>query len=347
MAVFYAFITPLLTAFGASAATLPYAQDYLGVYLLGTAFVQMVLGLNPFISAQGSAREAMLSVLIGAALNIALDPLFIFALGMGVRGAALATVISQGVSCLWVVSYLAGKRSRIRLRADCVRFRASIVRSITALGVSPFTMIFTESAVQVVLNRGMMTYGGDMYVGTMTIIGSVVQLFTTPLMGYTNGVQPLMSYNYGAGRLERVRRTFRILLVSTLGFTMTYCALIELFPRVFIGLFTRDAALSELTVRGLRIYAAGLCIFGIQNATQSMFVGLGQAKISLVIAVMRKLVLLIPLALILPRFFGVTGVYLAEPVADVTSVIIATTLMLLNFEKILARRAQELAQQQS
>lgn len=346
MAVFYAFITPLLTAFGASAATLPYAQDYLGVYLLGTAFVQLVLGLNPFISAQGSAREAMLSVLIGAALNIALDPLFIFALGMGVRGAALATVISQGVSCLWVVSYLAGKRSRIRLRADCVRFRASIVRSITALGVSPFTMIFTESAVQVVLNRGMMTYGGDMYVGTMTIIGSVVQLFTTPLMGYTNGVQPLMSYNYGAGRLERVRRTFRILLVSTLGFTMTYCALIELFPRVFIGLFTRDAALSELTVRGLRIYAAGLCIFGIQNATQSMFVGLGQAKISLVIAVMRKLVLLIPLALILPRFFGVTGVYLAEPVADVTSVIIATTLMLLNFEKILARRAQELAQQQ-
>ena len=336
-----------LLAFGASENTIDYAADYLHIYAFGTLFVELTLGMNAFITAQGFAKVGMYTVLIGAAANIVLDPIFIFALDMGVRGAALATVISQGVSCLWVVSYLAGKRSRIRLRADCVRFRASIVRSITALGVSPFTMIFTESAVQVVLNRGMMTYGGDMYVGTMTIIGSVVQLFTTPLMGYTNGVQPLMSYNYGAGRLERVRRTFRILLVSTLGFTMTYCALIELFPRVFIGLFTRDAALSELTVRGLRIYAAGLCIFGIQNATQSMFVGLGQAKISLVIAVMRKLVLLIPLALILPRFFGVTGVYLAEPVADVTSVIIATTLMLLNFEKILARRAQELAQHQS
>ena len=343
MGGFSLFMRPLLMAFGASENTLPYAADYLSIYLMGTMFVQLVLGLNPFISAQGAATEAMLSVVIGAALNIALDPLFIFVFGLGVRGAALATVISQGVSCLWVVFYLAGKRSRIRLRADCVRFSWPIVRSITALGVSPFTMVFTESAVQVVLNRGMMTYGGDMYVGTMTIIGSVVQLFTTPLMGYTNGVQPLMSFNYGAGKLDRVRRTFRILLLSTLAVTMSYCALIELFPRAFIGLFTRDAALSELTVRGLRIYSAGLCIFGIQNATQSMFVGLGQATISLVIAVMRKVVLLIPLALVLPHFFGVTGVYLAEPIADVTSVAIATTLMLLNFEKILNRREQELS----
>ena len=341
--VFFLTMTPLLTAFGASENTLPYATDYLSIYLLGTAFVQLVLGLNPFITAQGNAREAMISVVIGAALNIALDPLFIFVLGLGVRGAALATVISQGASCLWVVSFLAGRRSRIRLRPRQVRFSLPVVRSTMALGVSPFTMVFTESAIQVVLNRGMMTYGGDLYVGTMTIITSVVQLFTTPLMGYTNGVQPLMSFNYGAGKLDRVRKTFKYLLLSALAVTFTYCSLIELFPRVFIRLFAHDEALIELTVRGLRIYAAGLCIFGIQNAAQSMFVGLGQAGISLFIAVLRKVILLIPLALLLPHAFGVTGVYLAEPIADVLSVSTAATLTLLNFNKILDRRAQELA----
>lgn len=341
--VFFLTMTPLLTAFGASENTLPYATDYLSIYLLGTAFVQLVLGLNPFITAQGNAREAMISVVIGAALNIVLDPLFIFVLGLGVRGAALATVISQGASCLWVVSFLAGRRSRIRLRPRQVRFSLPVVRSTMALGVSPFTMVFTESAIQVVLNRGMMTYGGDLYVGTMTIITSVVQLFTTPLMGYTNGVQPLMSFNYGAGKLDRVRKTFKYLLLSALAVTISYGSLIELFPRVFIRLFAHDEALIELTVRGLRIYAAGLCIFGIQNAAQSMFVGLGQAGISLFIAVLRKVILLIPLALLLPHAFGVTGVYLAEPIADVLSVSTAATLTLLNFNKILDRRAQELA----
>ena len=341
--VFQLTMTPLLTAFGASGNTLPYATDYLSVYLLGTAFVQLVLGLNPFITAQGNAREAMISVVIGAALNIALDPLFIFVLGLGVRGAALATVISQGCSCIWVVSFLAGRRSKIRLRPRQVRFCLPVVRSTMALGVSPFTMVFTESAIQVVLNRGMMTYGGDLYVGTMTIITSVVQLFTTPLMGYTNGVQPLMSFNYGAGKLDRVRKTFKYLLLSALAVTFTYCSLIELFPRVFIRLFAHDEALIELTVRGLRIYAAGLCIFGIQNAAQSMFVGLGQAGISLFIAVLRKVILLIPLALLLPHAFGVTGVYLAEPIADVLSVATAATLTLLNFNKILDRRAKVLA----
>ena len=341
--VFQLTMTPLLTAFGASENTLPYATDYLSVYLLGTAFVQLVLGLNPFITAQGNAREAMISVVIGAALNIALDPLFIFVLGLGVRGAALATVISQGCSCIWVVSFLAGRHSKIRLRPRRVRFSLPVVRSTMALGVSPFTMVFTESAIQVVLNRGMMTYGGDLYVGTMTIITSVVQLFTTPLMGYTNGVQPLMSFNYGAGKLDRVRKTFKYLLLSALAVTFTYCSLIELFPRVFIRLFAHDEALIELTVRGLRIYAAGLCIFGIQNAAQSMFVGLGQAGISLFIAVLRKVILLIPLALLLPHAFGVTGVYLAEPIADVLSVATAATLTLLNFNKILDRRAKALA----
>lgn len=342
-AVFSLFMDPLLLAFGASENTLPYASAYLQIYLLGTAFVQLVLGLNPFITAQGNAREAMISVIIGAALNIVLDPLFIFVFGMGVRGAAIATVISQGVSCLWVLGFLGGRRARLRLSLKNIRFSKPILLSTLSLGVSPFTMTFTESAIQVVLNRGMMTYGGDMYVGTMTIISSVVSLFSTPLHGYTNGVQPLMSFNYGAGKIDRVKKTFKYLLFSTFAITMTYCALIELFPRPFIRLFASDEALIELTVRGLRIYAAGLGIFGLQNAIQSMFVGLGQAKVSLFIAVLRKIILLIPLALILPHFFGVTGVYLAEPIADIASATTATVLMLLQFNKILLRREAELA----
>ena len=342
-ALFSVFMDPLLMAFGASENTLPYAKEYLSLYLFGTAFVQLVLGLNPFISAQGAAKEAMLSVIIGAVLNIMLDPLFIFVFGMGVRGAALATVISQGISCLWVVSFLAGRRSKMRLLPSNLRFVRPILMRTVALGVSPFTMMSTESAIQIVLNRGMMTYGGDMYVGTMTIIASVVNLFSTPLHGYTNGVQPLMSFNYGAGRIDRVKKTFKYLLVSTVSITMSYCLLIELFPQVFIRLFTRDQALIDLTVRGLRIYAAGLGIFGLQNAIQSMFVGLGQAKVSLFIAVLRKILLLIPLALIFPLFFGVTGVYLAEPVADITSALTATGLMLYHFSRILNRRERELS----
>lgn len=341
--LFTLFMDPLLTAFGASANTLPYAKEYLTLYLFGTAFVQLVLGLNPFISAQGAAKEAMLSVMIGAALNIALDPLFIFVFHMGVRGAALATVISQGISCLWVVSFLGGKRSRIRLLPANMRFVRPILARTVALGISPFTMTFTESAIQVVLNRGMMIYGGDMYVGTMTIIASVVNLFSIPLHGYTHGVQPLMSYNYGAGRIDRVRKTFRYLLISTVSITMSYCLLIELFPEVFIRLFTRDQELINLTVRGLRIYAAGLGIFGLQNATQVMFISLSEAKISLFIAVLRKILLLIPLALIFPLFFGVTGVYLAEPVADITSALTATCLMVYHFNRILSRRERELS----
>ncbi len=341
-AAFQLFMEPLLMAFGASENTLPYAEAYLRTYLFGTCFVQLTLGLNPYISAQGRATTAMCSIIIGAALNIALDPLFIFVFGMGVRGAALATVLSQAASCVWIVCALASKKSSIRLEKRFIRFDKAILLGTVALGVSPFTMVFTESAVQVVLNRGMMTYGGDMYVGTITIIASVVQLFSTPLHGFTNGVQPLLSYNYGAGNLDRVRKTFKYLLFSTLAITMGYCTLIEIFPRPFIRLFAQDDALVELTVKGLRIYALGLGIFGLQNATQSMFVGLGQAKVSLFIAILRKVILLIPLALILPTFLGVNGVYIAEPIADITSASIATGLMLYNFNRILDRRDKQL-----
>jgi len=344
-AAFQLFMEPLLMAFGASENTLPYASDYLRIYLFGTCFVQMTLGLNPYISAQGRATTAMCSIIIGAALNIVLDPIFIFGLDMGVRGAALATVVSQGASCAWVLCALASRKASIRLERRFVRFDKAILLGTVALGVSPFTMVFTESAVQVVLNRGMMTYGGDMYVGTITIIASVVQLFSTPLHGYTNGVQPLLSFNYGAGKLDRVRKTFKYLLFSTLAITMSYCTLIELFPRVFIRLFAQDEALVELTVKGLRIYSLGLGIFGLQNAIQSMFVGLGQAKVSLFIAILRKVILLIPLALVLPAAFGVNGVYIAEPIADITSATIATCLMLYHFNRILAKREQMLSSQ--
>ena len=344
--VFQLFMDPLLMAFGASENTLPYAKAYLSVYLLGTGFVQLVLGLNPFITAQGFARDAMLCVVIGACLNIALDPLFIFALNMGVRGAALATVIAQGVSCLWALRVLCRKEAKIRLLPGNLRFDKPILLRTLSLGVSPFTMTFTESAIQVVLNRGMMLYGGDLYVGTMTIITSVVNLFSIPLHGYVHGVQPLLSFNYGAGRIDRVKKAFRILLISTVALTMTYCSLIELFPRMFIRLFASDEALIELTMRGIRIYAAGLGIFGLQNAVQTMFVALGQAKISFFIAVLRKIILLIPLALILPCFLGVTGVYLAEPIADITSALTGTCLMLYHLPRILSRRMQEIAAQQ-
>ena len=339
------FARPMLMAFGASENTLPYAADYLSIYLFGTCFVQLTLGLNPYISAQGRAMTAMSSIIIGAALNIVLDPIFIFALNMGVRGAALATVLSQAASCTWILCALASEKASIRLERRFVRFDKAILLGTVALGISPFTMVFTESAVQVVLNRGMMTYGGDMYVGTITIIASVVQLFSTPLHGYTNGVQPLLSFNYAAGKLDRVRKTFKYLLFSTLAITMSYCTLIELFPRVFIRLFAQDEALIELTVKGLRIYSLGLGIFGLQNAIQSMFVGLGQAKVSLFIAILRKIILLIPLALVLPTFLGVNGVYIAEPIADITSASIATGLMLYHFNKILARREQMLLSQ--
>ena len=344
--LFQRFMDPLLMAFGASENTLPYAKAYLSIYLFGTAFVQLALGLNPFITAQGFAKDAMLSVVIGAALNIALDPLFIFVLDMGVRGAALATVIAQGISCLWVLRVLCRREAKIRLIRCNLHFDRQILTRTLSLGISPFTMTFTESAIQVVLNRGMMLYGGDMYVGTMTIISSVVNLFSIPLHGYTHGVQPLLSFNYGAGRIDRVKKAFRILLVSTVSITMTYCALIELFPRLFIRLFAHDEALIELTVRGLRIYAAGLGIFGLQSAIQSMFVALGQAKISFFIAVLRKVILLIPLALILPHFTGVTGVYLAEPIADITSATTATCLMLYHLPRILSLRTQEIAARQ-
>ena len=318
---------PVLMAFGASPDTIGYAVDYISIYLLGTIFVQYALGLNTFISAQGKAMVAMCSVLIGAVLNIILDPVFIFVFGLGVRGAAIATVISQGVSACWVVGFLCSGRSGIRIRKGNLKPNWSVVGKIAALGIAPFIMQSTESLVTVVLNSGLQRYGGDLYVGTLTIMQSVMQMVVMPTQGITQGVQPIMSYNYGAQNYQRVRKTFKLLLKVTL--TVTVCAflVVSLIPEQLALIFNDDPELVELTGKMMPIFFGGIWAFGAQMACQSAFMAMGQARTSLFLALLRKVILLIPLALVLPWAMGnVLGIYIAEPVADFLAS--ATTLTL-------------------
>ncbi len=326
---FYLFKTPLLYLFGASDATIIYAQDYLNIYLAGTVFVMAYQGLNMYISCQGHARTAMVSVLIGAVLNIGLDPLFIFALGMGIQGAALATIISQGVSAVWVVSFLLSKRTGLHIRRKNIRPDGKIIGAIAALGISPFVMQSTESLINIVLNSSLRTDGGDLYVGALTIMQSVLQLIVIPVQGFSQGVQPIISYNFGAGKIARVKKTFQTSLSAIWAFGFVFTGIVMLFPGFFAGLFTSDAQLLRLTEAKMPLFLAGLLIFGIQMTCQSTFMGLGRAKISLFIALWRKVILLIPLALILPRFMGVDGVYWAEPLADGISAVTAGILFVL------------------
>lgn len=326
---FYLFKTPLLYLFGASNSTIIYAQDYLNIYLAGTVFVMAYQGLNMYISCQGHARTAMVSVLIGAVLNIGLDPLFIFALGMGIQGAALATIISQGVSAVWVVSFLLSKKTGLHIRRRNLRPDWKVIGAITALGISPFVMQSTESLINIVLNSSLRNYGGDLYVGALTIMQSVLQLIVIPVQGFSQGVQPIISYNYGAGKIARVRRTFKTSLSVIWAFGFAFTGIAMIFPGFFAGLFTSDHQLLSLTETKMPLFLAGLLIFGIQMTCQSTFMGLGKAKISLFIALWRKVILLIPLALILPRFMGVDGVYWAEPLADGISAVTAGVLFTL------------------
>lgn len=326
---FYLVKTPLLYLFGASDATIPFAEDYLNIYLVGTIFVMAYQGLNMYISCQGHAKTAMVSVLIGAILNIGLDPLFIFGFQMGIKGAALATILSQGVSAVWVVSFLLGKKTGLRIRKENLRLNAKVAGAILALGVSPFIMQSTESLISIVLNRGLKLYGGDIYVGTLTILQSVMQLIVIPVQGFSQGSQPIISYNYGAGKMERVRNTFKIALSIIWGFSFVFTGIVILFPQIFVRLFTNDSQMAELAVSKLPLFLVGLLIFGIQMTCQNTFMGLGKAKISLFIALWRKVILLIPLALILPRFFGVDGIYWSEPLADTISALTAGTLFFL------------------
>jgi putative MATE family efflux protein len=326
--VFQVIKTPVLYAFGASDNTILYAREYITIYLCGTVFVQLSLGLNTYISGQGSARVAMLSVLIGAIINIALDPVFIFALNMGVGGAALATVLSQAVSAVWVLRFLTSDKSVIRIRRKYIRFDRSTMLGIASLGISPFIMQSTESIVMITLNSGLQKYGGDLYVGTMSIMTSIMQLIIVPVQGFTNGVQPIISYNYGAGNISRVKGTFVRMLCVSLAGTILLAGSVVLSPRMFAVLFSSNEELISLTCRYMPVYFFGIIIFGIQVSCQSTFLALGQAKVSLFIALLRKVVLLIPLAVILPKFMGVAGIYRAEPVADILSVTVTSILFI-------------------
>ena len=316
--LFESFAEPLLLMFGASENTIGYALDYMRIYALGTIFVQLTLGMNAYITAQGFATVSMKTVLIGALLNTALDPLFIFVLGLGVRGAALATVISQAVSAVWVMTFLTGKKTRWYLKRENLHVDAKIVLPCIALGLSPFVMQSTESLIAICFNSSLLRYGGDMAVGTMTVLTSIMQFSNMPLQGLTQGAQPIVSYNFGAKNAQRVRDAYFCLLRACFTYSMAIWLLVELFPRAFILIFNNDPALVEYAAWAVRIYMGCSGIFGIQIACQQTFVALGNAKTSLFLAVWRKIILLIPLIYILPHFFvdKAFAVFLAEPVAD-------------------------------
>lgn len=321
---FFQFQRPLLTLFGASDQTMPYAIDYLSLYLLGTIFVQVSLGLNPFISSQGQAKTAMLSVLIGAITNIVLDPIFIFYFNMGVKGAALATIISQALSAIWIIVFLTSNKSAIKIRYRHLKPNLPIIISIASLGISPFIMMSTESFINIVFNNTLQIYGNDLYVGSMTILQSVMQLVVIPIQGFTQGVQPIISYNYGAGKLERVNKTIKYTLSISLLLTCISCILTTQFPMIFGQLFTNKEELLHIVTKMMPIFMSGIFLFGLQMGCQSTFLGLGEAKISLFIAVLRKIILLIPLVLILPKIFhSVTSIYYAEPISDIISALTA------------------------
>lgn len=337
--VFMIFKEPLLFMFGASDQTIAYANSYITIYLIGTVFVQAALGLNPFISSQGQAKVAMLSILIGAVINIILDPIFIFGLHMGVRGAALATVVSQACSAVWVVRFLTSKKSAVRIRIPMLRPDVHIIAGVMALGISPFIMQATESAINIVLNRGLQTYGGDLYVGSMTILQSVMQLFVIPIQGFTQGVQPIISFNFGARKFDRVKKTYTLAIICSIAVATVFCILAVTCPTTLAGIFTSDRDLIALVGKVMPIFMSGIWIFGIQMGCQMTFMGLGQAKISLFLALLRKVILLIPLAIVLPKFFGVIGIYYAEPISDITSALTAGTIFLLVRNKIVSEEA--------
>ena len=329
----------LLWAFGASENTIGYATQYMNIYALGTIFVQLTLGMNAYVTAQGNAKMAMLTVMIGAVCNIILDPIFIFVLDMGVAGAALATIISQGISCTWVVSLLLGKQSTLRLKKQYLRIRPRIVLPCIALGTATFIMQVSESVISVAFNSSLLKYGGDVAVGAMTILTSVMQFAMLPMQGIGQGAQPITSYNYGAKNAERVKKTFRLLLCTCLSYSVLVGTAVLLFPKTFAGIFCPDATLLDFTAKALRIYMAGMVIFGIQIACQMTFVSIGNALCSIIVAVVRKFVLLLPLIYIVPQFVAdkAMGVYLAEPIADVIAVTFTAVLFAVQFNKAIKK----------
>ena len=333
--VFLVFKEPILYAFGASDKTINYAIDYLTLYLIGTVFVQIALGMNPFVNTQGFAKTGMLTVMIGAVINIVLDPIFIFIFNMGVKGAALATVCGQLVSALWVLKFLFGKTSVLKIRKKYLVPKLNVILPVIALGVSPFIMQGTESLVIIIMNNQLSIYGGDLAIGAMTIMSSIMQIVMLPLMGLSQGAQPIISYNYGAKKIERIKATFKLLLISCLVYTGVMWALLMIVPKMFVLIFNNNPNLVEITSWSIKIYFAGVIMFGAQIACQQTFLALGQAKTSLILALLRKIILLIPLAFILPNFFeeGLKGVLMAEPVADILAAAITVICFIIFYKK--------------
>lgn len=326
---------PMLLAFGANEDTIEYAVRYMSIYGAGTIFVQLSLGLNAFITAQGYSTMGMITVLIGAVLNTILDPIFIFVFGMDVQGAALATIISQAVSAVWVVLFLCGKKTTIRLKLPLIRLDRKLLGPCVALGLAPFIMQSTESLLSVCFNNSLLKYGGTLAVGTMTICSSVMQFAMLPLNGLTQGASPIISYNYGAGNTQRVRQGFKVLLISCLSYSTLMWLATTFGTKLFVSLFTPDPVLQAYAEPCVRLYMGGVLLFGAQIACQNTFISLGNAKCSLFLACLRKLILLIPLIFILPCFFEdkVMAVFLAEPVADIIAVLCTVTLFTFVFRK--------------
>ena len=338
----------MLLAFGASGNTIEYATQYMNIYSIGTIFVQLTLGMNAFITAQGFAKTGMLSVLIGAVVNIILDPIFIFGLKMGVRGAALATVISQACSCIWILTFLFGKKTTLRIKKDNMGLKKEIILPCLALGSSMFIMQSSESIISVCFNSSLLKYGGDIAVGAMTILTSVMQFAMLPLQGVGQGAQPIISYNYGAGNKERVKGAFWLLLKSSLVYSTLLWGLVMLFPQAFAAMFTSDAALITFTKDALRIYMASMLLFGIQIACQMTFMSIGNAKASIIVAVMRKFILLLPLIYIVPHIWTANqtmAVYLAEPIADFLAVTFTAVLFYFQFRKVLTEMERRKSKQ--
>ena len=329
----------LLLAFGASENTIDYAADYLQIYAVGTVFVQLTLGMNAFITAQGFTGVSMISVVVGAVSNIILDPIFIYGFDMGVGGAALATVLSQALSCVWVLVFLCGKRTVLRLKPKHFLPAPRTVLPCIALGTATFIMQASESVISVCFNSSLLEYGGDIAVGAMTILTSVMQFALLPTQGIAQGAQPILSYNYGAKNVDRVKQTYKLLLTVCLIYSVTVWIAVMVFPSVFVSIFTPDAELISFASKALRIYYGGMLLFGIQIACQMTFVSLGNAASSVIVAVVRKFVLLLPLIYIVPSIVSdkTTGVYMAEPIADVIAVTFTAILFVFQFKKALKK----------
>ena len=337
--VFYGTLPTLVRLFGGSDVTLPYAVQYGRIYVLGSVFVLVVMGMNPFITTQGFAKISMLTTVIGAVINIILDPIFIFVLGMGVKGAALATVLSQSVGAVWILCFLTGKQTLLHLRKENMKLDPQIILPCLSLGISTFVMLSTESLLSISFTSSLARYGGDVAVGAMTIITSVSQLATLPMQGICQGGQPIISFNFGAGNADRVKKAFAAQFIACFSYATLFWAIVMLKPQFFAGIFTSNMELRSYTSWALRIYMAGIFAFGAQIGCQQSFMALGQAKISLLLACLRKIVLLIPLILILPQFLSnqVFAVFLAEPVSDLLAALVTTSCFMLKFDGILKK----------